>query len=261
MSGIRIQKALSDAGIASRRSVEELILEGRIAVNGKPIREVPCFIDPEKDQVTIDDSPVVLRAAQKLYILLNKPRGVVCTEFDPEGRPRALDLIPPTKQRLYCVGNLDQDSTGLVLLTNDGELTRQMTHARTGLQKRYVVEVEGRLDEHAIDAMKYGIYMDGRKTRGAFVKVLRRSPERSMLEVDLVETINREVRRVMASTGHKVRRLKRVGLGPLTDVGLKIGHFRPLRPHEIRALQNRQNEPIEIKPDRRPRQKPKKKAE
>ncbi len=236
MPQVRIQKLLSDAGVASRRAVEQMILDGRITVNGRLVAQLPCFVDPENDQILVDSLPVPKRPQRLTYLLANKPRGVACAAGDPQGRPSLLDMAAPG-QRLLCIAPLDADSAGLVLLTNDGEMVRRLTHARSHLQRRYVVEADGRLDEHAIHALKGGVYLDARRTLGAAVKIISRSRERTMLEVDIVETRNRELRRIFARAGHKVRRLKRVGLGPLTDAGLKVGHVRQLMPHEVRQLQ------------------------
>jgi len=237
MPRIRIQKLLSDAGVASRRGVEPLILDGRITVNGKQVAELPCFVDPDKDEILVDGRPVKKYLAKPVYILVNKPRGVVSTEHPgPAGEPRVVDIIPPQRSRVFVVGALDDESTGVVLVTNDGDLAEHMTHARYGLVKKYVADVDGRIGEEAIEALKTGMHFDGRRTGRAYVKVLSRSLERTLLELDLSETHNRQARRMFAKVGHKVRRLKRVALGPLTDDGIKIGHWRNLLPGEVRRL-------------------------
>jgi pseudouridine synthase len=242
MPPIRIQKLLSEAGVASRRAIEQMILDGRITVNGRLVAELPCFVDPDKDEIVVDGRAVRKRAVSKIYLLLNKPRGVVCTQqgtkaADERGRPSVVDVLPPMRERLHCIAPLDVDSTGLVLLTNDGELTQKLTRSGTPLERQYVIEVDGRIEEHALNSLKSGAYLDERRTGRARVKVLQRSVERSVIELDLVETVSREPRRVLARVGHKVRRLKRVGLGPLTDAGIKIGNFRKLAPRELRALE------------------------
>lgn len=236
MARMRIQKALSQAGAASRRAVEQMVLEGRVSVNGEQVRELPCFVDLAADEVRLDGTRVRAPSSRKVYFLLNKPRGVACTQHDPQGRPRAVDLIPPIGERVYCVGRLDIESTGLILLTNDGELTQHLTHPSSGVVKRYVAEVDGRPTAEAIAALKAGTYLDGRRTRPAVVKVLRRSNKRSLLEIGLSEGRNREIRRVLARLGHRVRRLKRVAIGPVTDKGLKVGGYRRLRAAEVAAL-------------------------
>ena len=211
-------------------------------MNGSLVTELPCFV-AEADKVSVDGKAVKAKKAPKVYLLLNKPRGVVCTQRDPQGRPRAVDLVPAGKQRVYCVGRLDADSTGLILLTNDGELTQHLTHPRYGVVKTYVIEVAGRIAGEEIEQLKKGLWLDGRRTQGAKVKVLRRGPKRSLLEIRLNEGRNREIRRLLARLGHNVQRLKRVAIGPVTDRGLKIGRFRPLRPAEVTALRRSGREP------------------
>lgn len=233
---IRIQKALSAGGVASRRAVEEMILQGRITVNGKAVASLPCFVDLAADNVRVDGRAVGGRPKRRVYYLLNKPRGVVCTQRDPAGRPRATDLVPKTAGRVYCAGRLDADSTGIIILTNDGELTEYLTHPRYEVTKTYVVEITGKLDAVQIERLKKGTYIDGKRTGGTWVKVLRGGPARSLLEIRLREGRNREIRRVLARLGHKVRQLKRVAIGPVTDRGLAIGNFRALGAGEVSRL-------------------------
>ncbi len=237
MSKIRIQKYLSDIGVASRRAIEEMIIEGRITVDGSLVAELPCFVT-EASEIRLDGKPVRRPhgGGRKLYFLLNKPRGVVCTQSDPQGRPRAVDLLPEMKDRVYCVGRLDAESTGVIVLTNDGELTQHLTHPSHGVEKTYVVEVEGRIDGGQIDRLKKGVWLDGKRTAPAKVKVLRRNPKRSLLEIRLSEGRNREIRRSLARLGHKVRRLKRTAIGRITHKGLKIGNFRMLKSAEVASL-------------------------
>ncbi len=237
MAKVRIQKALAAAGVASRRNIEQMVAERRITVNGSVITELPCFIEPETDDVRCDGRRVKLQAARKLYFLLNKPKGVVCTQHDPQGRPTAVELLPKTGERLYCVGRLDVESTGIILLTNDGELTERLTHPRYGVAKTYVVEVDGCPEAQQIEAIKKGVYLDGVRTKqAAGVKVLHRGVKQSVLEVHLTESRNREIRRLLAFLGHRVRRLRRVAIGPVTDKGLKVGGFRQLKPAEVAKL-------------------------
>ena len=235
---MRIQKALAEAGVASRRAVEEMILEGRITVNGELVVRLPCFVDLSVDQVCVDGRKIGGRRPSYEYFLLNKPRGVVCTQDDPQGRPRAADLIPQTGKRIYCVGRLDAESTGLIILTNDGELTNYLTHPRYGVMKTYIIEVDGLPMAEQIEKLQRGVYLDGRRTGGAQVRILQRGRQRSLLELRLTEGRNREIRRLLARVGHKVRRLKRVAIGPVTDKGLKIGGFRVLRHAEVERLRH-----------------------
>jgi pseudouridine synthase len=239
-NGIRIQKVMAQAGVASRRASEEMIAEGRVRVNGQVVRDLPIFVDPSTDEIRVDGKPLTKapRGEKKVYFLLNKPKGVVCTQKDELNRPRAVDLLPDIPQRVYCVGRLDQDSTGLVLLTNDGELTNYLTHPRHEVEKTYVVEIDGKLNEQEVQRLKRGIYLDGNPTGGAGLKVLRRGRNQSLLEIRLREGRNREIRRILARLGHKVRKLKRVAIGPVTSRGLKAGSCRKLSVKEVEALRH-----------------------
>lgn len=235
MAKERIQKFLSAAGAASRREAEQMILDGRVEVNGKLVIDLPFFVDDEIDKVRVDGRPVRART-RTVYFLLNKPKGVVCTQSDPQGRPRAVDLVPPVAGRLHTVGRLDVESTGIILLTNDGSLTQYLTHPRYGVPKTYVAEIDSPLSEEELDRLRQGGYQDGRRTIGAAVKVLQNRSTWCMIEVTLTEGPNREVRRVLAKLGHKVKRLKRIAIGPLTDRGVKIGNFRTLSSQEVHQL-------------------------
>ncbi len=243
--GIRIQKVLAEAGIASRRASEEMVQEGRVRVNGQVVTELPIFVDPFEDEISVDGRKLKNAAAgeKKVYFLVNKPRGVVCTQKDELSRPRAVDLLPASTPRVHCVGRLDVDSTGLLLLTNDGELTNYLTHPSHEVEKTYVVEIEGKLDEEAVRRLKRGIYLDGKRTGGAALKVLRKGRNQSLLEIRLREGRNREIRRILARLGHKVRKLKRTAIGPVTSRGLKAGSFRPLGVKEVQALRNAGRDP------------------
>lgn len=245
MSKLRIQKALATAGVASRRAIEEMVLEQRVTVNGHLVTKLPCFVDPDTDSVSVDGRAVRFAKGgggqgqgqgQKVYFLANKPRGVVCTQRDPSGRPRAVDMVPHESRRIYPIGRLDVETTGLLILTNDGDLTEYLTHPRYGVVKTYVVEVDGRIEGKDIEALKKGVHIDGKRTQGAAVKVLRRNPKRSLIEIRIAEGRNREVRRILARLGYKVRRLKRTAIGPVTDRGLKIGSVRVLTSPEVRRL-------------------------
>lgn len=233
----RIQKVLGRFGVASRRAVEEMVAEGRISVNGRKIGKLPCFIDPDVDEIRVDGQMLRLGPdRRKVYYLLNKPRGVVCTQVDPAGRPRVVDLVPHPSGRVYCVGRLDKETTGLIIVTNDGELTEYLTHPRHGVMKTYVVEVEGRVTGDQITKLRKGVHIDGKQTRGVWIKVLRRRVSTTSLEIRLTEGRNREIRRMLARLGNKVRRLKRTAIGPLTDRGVKIGNYRVLTPREVTRL-------------------------
>lgn len=237
MAKVRIQKVLAAAGVASRRAVEEMVRAGRITVNGRTVASLPCFVEPT-DRILVDGEPVRKRPEPKVYFLLNKPRGVVCTQKDhPRSRHRrAVDLIGPLPERVYCVGRLDEDSTGLIILTNDGELTHRLTHARYGVMKTYVVRVAGRVSGEEVDKLKAGVFLGRRRTAGAGVKLLHRGDQESLVEVRIAEGRNRQVRRMLLRLGHKVRRLHRSGIGGLSDRGLKVGSHRRLKGSEVASL-------------------------
>jgi 23S rRNA pseudouridine2605 synthase len=215
-----------------------MILEGLVEVNGKLVTKLPCFVDTENDEVRVDGRKIRVSGGgqAKRYLLVNKPRGVVCTQSDPGGRPRAIDMVPPSRERLYCVGRLDVEDTGLILLTNDGELTQRLTHPRHEVIKTYIAEVAGSISQEDIDAIKNGVRIEGMRTKVAGVKCLSRGVEQSMVEIRLAEGRNREVRRILAKLGHKVRRVRRSAIGPVTDRGLKIGGYRSLTKDEVALL-------------------------
>jgi len=236
MAKQRIQKVLAAAGVASRRAAEQLVLDGHVSVNSEQVTALPCFVE-DGDAVRVDGRLLrVGRSKAHAYFLLNKSRGVVCTSSDPQGRPTAVEMIPPTGHRLFSVGRLDVDSSGVLILTDDGDLTQRLTHPRYGVPKTYLVQVDGAVTGEEIEKLKRGMYLDGSRTGGAAVRIVHRAPDRTMLELQLREGRNREVRRLLLRLGHKVRRLHRSAIGPLTDHGLKIGNFRALRPAEVEKL-------------------------
>jgi len=241
----RIQKLLANAGVASRRHIEEMVREGRIAVNGRVVRSLPVLIDPDVDRVEVDGEAVRLRkalAGRRYYFLLNKPKGVYCTNVAQGEQVRAVDLLPRNvRARLYPVGRLDADSSGLLLLTNDGELTNRLTHPRYGIPRTYRVVVDGCVQPETVDRLQEGVWLadksgKGFKTGRCRVHVVRRDRQRSVLEITLCEGRNREVRRMLAKLGHKVRQLMRTRMGPLTIEGLSSGACRELTARELREL-------------------------
>jgi 23S rRNA pseudouridine2605 synthase len=213
-----------------------MILEGRIEVNGRLVTQLPCFVDLRSDRIRVDGRQVAAPHGRKMSFLVNKPRGVVCAVHDARGRPRVYDLAPPMAGRVYCVGALDVDSTGLVLLTNDGALANRLNHPRYGVPRTYVVEVDGSVAPQAVDKIAAGVFIDGRRARPEGVKVLRRGRDRTLLEVVLVESAGREVRPILIRLGYRARRLKRTAIGSLRDEGVRMGQCRPLRAHEAAAL-------------------------
>lgn len=257
MEKVRIQKVLAECGVASRRAIEEMVIEGRITVNGELVNELPFFVDPHHDEIRLDGQPVRKRPVESVYFMLNKPKGVVCTQSDPKGRPLAFQLVPSIAGRVYCIGGLDDEATGLVLLTNDGELTRKMTNPRLGLELTYVIEIDGRPVETTINELKRGSYVEGRRRPGMRLKILQSSPQRSSLEITTTESRNAILRMTFARMGHKIRRMKRTAVGPITDWGLKIGNYRPLTPREMRQLFDLESPPARRGGFRRKTNKPK----
>ncbi|HNX26819.1 MAG TPA: pseudouridine synthase [Phycisphaerae bacterium] len=235
---VRLHKYLAELGVASRRTIEEMIVEGRIVVNEHVVTELPFFVNPDEDRIKVDGVNVRRKTAPKTYFLLNKPKGVVCTTIDQLGRPCVVDLLPPefAKQRIYCVGRLDADSTGAILLTNDGELTQHLTHPSHEVPKTYIVTVRGTIDGESFEKIRHGVYLDGRRTQGADVKILQKGQENTIIEMTLREGRNREIRRTLLRLGHKVKKLQRTAIGPLTVKGLGPGHMRMLSKKEVESL-------------------------
>ncbi len=234
--GERLQKVLARAGVASRRRAEELIRAGRVTVNGRVVTELGARVDPERDVVRVDGRPV--RREPPTYILLHKPVGVVSTTRDPQGRRTVLDLLPDLGVRLYPVGRLDYDSSGLLLLTNDGELAHRLTHPRFGVEKVYRVRVQGHPSEDDLERLRRGVRLAEGPTAPARVRVLRRDADGTWLEVALREGRNRQVRRMLAALGYGVRALVRVREGPLALRGLQPGQWRHLSDQEVRRLKD-----------------------
>ncbi len=244
---VRLQRVIADAGLSSRRHAELLIQEGRVRVNGEIVRELPVLIDPAEDTVTVDGRPLP-KGERHIYVMLNKPARTLSTVMDEPGAARrtVLDLVDhPSGVRLYPVGRLDFDTTGLVLLTNDGELANRLTHPRYGVEKTYHVVVKGRLEDEEIEALEQGIYLAERKegrtvgaVRASHVKleVVRRDRERTSLRLTLKEGRNRQVRRMLAAVGRPVKKLERVAIGPLQLKGLARGEWRELDRRELRLL-------------------------
>lgn len=230
----RLQKVLASAGFGSRRACEEMILEGRVSVNGQRVEEMPVLVDPQADDVRVDGRRI--RFERKVYYLLNKPKGVLCTQHDPSGRKRATDLLANVKERVYPVGRLDADSEGLLLMTNDGELAAALTHPRYGVPKTYRARVSGKVGPADVARLRQGIWLSEGKTRPSRVSIAYSSRTYSVLEITLREGRNRQVRRMLAKLGHPVRELKRIRIGPLSLRGLGTGRVRQLTPSEVQRL-------------------------
>jgi len=227
----RLQKILSQAGIASRRASEKLMLEGRVSVNGKTITELGTKADPSHDDIRVDGRR--LKAPERhRYVLLNKPRGYVTTRSDPQKRATVLDLLRGVREYIYPVGRLDYDSEGLLILTNDGDLAARLTHPRHGVPRVYEARVLGEPDAHDISRLSKGVVIDGHRTGPAEVVAL--GP--GHLRITVHEGRNRQVRKMCDAIGHPVDELRRVAIGPIRDARLKTGHWRELTPKEIESL-------------------------
>ena len=233
MTEQRLQKVLAAAGVDSRRKCEELIIDGAVRVNRKVVDKLPTFVDPEKDIITVNGKKI--RAARKVYFLLNKPKGVICTNRDPQGRKKAIDLVP-TGERIFCAGRLDADTTGLIILTNDSKLANRLTHPKYEVAKTYVVRVKGEITPEQIEKLKRGIWLAEGKTGRASVKILKRGHKESLVEVTIRQGLNRQVRRMLAKVGLPVKSLTRTRIGKLTARGLGVGNFRALTKAEVAYL-------------------------
>jgi 23S rRNA pseudouridine2605 synthase len=235
--GIRLQKILSRAGVASRRAAETLIAAGRVSVNGTTVVEMGTKADAASDDIRLDGRRV--KSAEPLrYILLNKPPGYVTTRKDPQRRPTVIDLLRGVREYVYPAGRLDYDTEGLVLMTNDGDLVAKLMHPRHGVERTYEARVTGVPDADAIERLRTGVPLDGRRTRPAEVTLLHRGhTERdSLLILTIREGRNRQVRRMCQAVGYPVRALARTRMGPLRDARLKTGMWRDLTADEVRAL-------------------------
>jgi 23S rRNA pseudouridine2605 synthase len=232
--GIRLQKFLADAGVASRRAGEQIILAGRVSVNGQPVRLLGTKVDPIHDEVTVDGRPI--RAKRKLYVALHKPAGCVCSARDELGRQAIHDLLPKEWQNLHSVGRLDFDSEGLIFLTNDGQFALHLTHPRYGVRKKYVATVDGRVDRAMLGQFTRGVWHAGEKLQALAARLVSGSRARSVVELELGEGKNREVRRLFESQGLAVKRLQRTQIGKIKLGELKPGRWRMLTETEIRTL-------------------------
>ena len=256
----RLQRFMADCGVASRRECEAMIAGGRVRVNGEVLTKMPVLIEPGKDVITVDEEEIALREhtgnsegalkeQAKVYFLLNKPKGILVTNYDPSERKTVGELMAGVKERVFPVGRLEMDSRGALIMTNDGELANRLTHPRYGVEKTYIVEVDGRIGHDDLEKIKRGIWLGpdrpagtggGRgavKTERFKIKLVGRERGRTILELNVAEGKNREIRRVMARIGHVVRDLNRVAIAEkLTTKGLDPGEYRPLTEKEVKWL-------------------------
>ncbi len=232
--GERLQKILAAAGFGSRRQCEELIVDGRVEVDRKTVTELGTRADPAEQEIRVDGEP--LKRVKRLTYLLNKPVGVLCTNRDPQGRTRVIDLLPP-EQRLFTIGRLDRSSEGLILVTNDGELANRLAHPRYGVEKTYRVRVAGQTTAEELEALRKGVRLAEGLAKVKQIRVRRRFPHSTELEIVLNEGRNREIRRILAKVGHKVMQLRRVAIGPLRmEEDFPSGAYRLLSLKEVHQL-------------------------
>lgn len=230
----RLQKVLAAAGFGSRRACEEFITTGRVAIDGQVVTNLGVKVDLDQQRVTVDGERVKPQA--KKYYLVHKPAGVLCTNSDPGGRPRVIDLLPPMETRLFTVGRLDEGTEGLLMVTNDGELAHRLAHPRYQVERLYRVLVAGEPTGLQLEEIQQGLYFSEGRFRVRGVKKIKAKGQSTLLEVILTEGQNREVRRIFARIGHKVMSLQRIQFGPLRLGNLEAGEYRPLRKEELDRL-------------------------
>lgn len=231
----RIQKIIAQAGIASRREAERLIIEGRVTLNGKVVTELGTKADPEKDYIKVSGK-LITRPEPKAYVILYKPRGYVTTTSDPEGRPTIMELLEKVKGRVFPVGRLDYDTEGLILCTNDGELAHRLQHPRHEVPKTYLAKVDGVPTHEEIAKLRNGIRLEDGMTAPARVKIIKKVEANTWLEIVIHEGRKHQVKRMCEAIGHSVIKLKRDGFAFLTLGDLKPGEFRHLTAEEIKKL-------------------------
>ncbi|HYH66120.1 MAG TPA: pseudouridine synthase [Urbifossiella sp.] len=230
----RLNKFLAHAGVGSRRHCDDLIAAGRVKVNGRKVADLGLKIDPAAHDVSVDDHPV--KTEKPVYWAVNKPVGYLCTNDDPDGRPRAVELLPHVEQRVYTVGRLDEASEGLLLMTNDGELAHALTHPRYSIPKTYLVLVAGKPGPDDLQKLLDGVWLSDGKVRASDVRRLKPQGDSTWLRIVLTEGKNREIRRMLADQGHKVLKLRRVAIGPVKLDKLAKGKARRVSEPELAEL-------------------------
>lgn len=234
---MRIAKYLAHNGIASRRQCEALIKAGQVKVNGTTITALGTQVDPSADKIELSGK-IIKNSQPAVYLLLNKPPGYICSAYDPQGRPTVLDLIKDRSERIYPVGRLDYDTSGLIILSNDGEFTNLMIHPRYKMKKTYEAWVQGRIQDKELQPLRRGLMLEDGPTAPAAVRLLRQEANKSLIEIVIHEGRKRQVKRMCAAIGHPVLELKRTRLGSLSLDGLEEGHYRHLSDTEIENLKN-----------------------
>lgn len=231
----RLQKYLARSGVASRRAAEELIRRGFVKVNGIVVTEMGTQIDPEQDLITVNGK-IVKPEEKKVYLLFNKPLRVVTTLDDPQGRAKVTDFLPEIKERVFPVGRLDYLTEGLLLLTNDGDLAYRLTHPRYQIPKTYLASVQGSVSYQLVRVLEKGVELEDGKTHPAQVRIIKRTPQETLMEITIREGRNRQVRRMCEKIGHPVLSLKRISIGNLELGNLPTGEYRYLSVPEVGAL-------------------------
>ncbi len=231
---IRLQKFLSEAGVAARRAAEDLVIEGRVVINDRVVDGLPAFVDPLSDDVYVDGQRV--RPAAKSYYLLNKPRGTVVSTFDPAGRKKVGDLMAGVQERVFPVGRLEVDADGVLLMTNDGDLAEKLTHPRYGVEKVYRVEVRGLVSKENLLKIRKGMWFAEGRTPPARIDVTFSSRELTIMEMTIRESKHRAIPRMLARLGYKVKKFTCIRIGRLTTKGLQPGQYRPLTAGEVKQL-------------------------
>ncbi len=242
----RLQKIIASAGVCSRRAAEQLIKNGRVRVNGRVVTEMGAKADARKDKIEVDNKRI--DAENLVYIVLHKPRGFVSTLFDPEGRPTVADLVAPIPERLHPVGRLDFATSGVLLMTNDGDLTNTLLHPRSKAPKTYVVKLDSMIDPDELELWRTGIDLEDGKTLPADVRLIRHEQGKSWIEVTLREGRNHQLRRMAAATGFVAMRLARLEFGGIDSEGLKPGKWRPLTVDELRKMKKTFGVPKRVRP-------------
>lgn len=235
MANVRLQRVIAQAGLASRRAAEEMIRQGRVAVNGRVVTELGVRVDPRKDKILVDRRPIFVES-RKVHVLFYKPRSCVTTARDPQGRKTVMDFLSGFHVRLFPVGRLDYDAEGLIVLTNDGDLAHRLQHPRFGVPKTYLVKVQGHPDRRVLSELASGVRLTEGKTAPAEAAVVRSLPKASWLRIVLHQGWYRQIKRMCEAVGHPVLKIRRTEYGPLKIDGLTAGKYRVLTDNEVRQL-------------------------
>lgn len=232
---MRLQKYMAQSGVASRRKSEKMIEDGLVSVNEKIVTTQGTIVDPSKDIVRVNKKIIYLEE-KKIYIMLNKPLGYVTTTSDEKDRKIITDLIEDVEERIYPVGRLDMDTSGLILLTNDGKVTNKITHPRNEVVKKYIAIVEGTPNKLELTKFRKGLMIDGKKTAPAKIKIAKNYETESILEIEIREGRNRQIRRMCEAINHPIKKLKRVSIGEIEIGGLQFGEWRYLDDVEMEYI-------------------------